>query len=135
MAIEVRQANDDQIVLQYSPLTRGVVYLLASLKKKNFIPLTNTGALKREYCHDLGRAMRWRNYHENMDEILQRVRRQSDYPALGLVRKKAVELGWQVLVAAEDTGRSNEIINKGITFINMSFSRSGTNFLQESLSK
>ncbi|GAA4967520.1 glycosyltransferase family 4 protein [Algibacter aquimarinus] len=48
------------------------------------------------------------------------------------IAEKAVELGWQVLVAAEDTGRSNEIINKGITFINMSFSRSGTNFLQES---
>lgn len=110
MAIEVRQANDDQIVLQYSPLSRGVIYLLASLKEKNFIPLTNTGALKREYCHDLARAMRWRNYHGNMDEILQRIRKQSDYPALGLVRKKAVELGYTT-----ETDKCIEVTERGMS--------------------
>lgn len=47
------------------------------------------------------------------------------------IAEKAVELGWEVLVAAEDTGRSTEITTKGITFINISFSRSGTNLLQE----
>ncbi|WP_157132162.1 hypothetical protein [Roseobacter sp. AzwK-3b] len=31
-----------------------------------------------------------------MDEILQRIRKQSDYSALALVRKKAVELGYTV---------------------------------------
>jgi glycosyltransferase involved in cell wall biosynthesis len=39
--------------------------------------------------------------------------------------------GFEVIVAAEDTGRSQEIIDKGIKFINLPFSRSGTNPFQE----
>ena len=96
MALELQHANDDQVVMQYSPLTRGLSHLLTSLKEKNSIPLTKTGALTRDYCHDLARAVRWRNYRGNMDEILQRIRKQSDYSALGLVRKKAVELDYTV---------------------------------------
>jgi len=43
------------------------------------------------------------------------------------IAEEAKSKGFEVIVAAEDTGRSQEIINKGIRFINLSFSRSGTN--------
>ena len=47
------------------------------------------------------------------------------------IAEQAVKDGWDVYVAAEDTGRSIEISNKGISFINLPFSRSGTNPLTE----
>lgn len=47
------------------------------------------------------------------------------------IAEKALEEGWEVCVAAEDSGRSNEISEKGITFIDFPFSRSGTNPLDE----
>jgi glycosyltransferase involved in cell wall biosynthesis len=47
------------------------------------------------------------------------------------IAQEAVKQGWQVFVAAEDTGRAFEIESKGIQFINFPFSRSGTNPLQE----
>lgn len=43
------------------------------------------------------------------------------------IAEQAVKEGWEVFVAGEDTGRSHEIESKGITFINLPFSRSGTN--------
>ena len=36
------------------------------------------------------------------------------------IGEKAVKEGWEVYVAAEDTGRSNEITALGINFINIS---------------
>lgn len=110
MALEIQQANDDQIVMRCSPLTRGLSYLLTSLKGKDSVPLTKTGALRRNYCHDLAKAMRWRNYRGNMDEMLQRVRKQSDYSALSLVREKAVELGYTV-----ETDKRIEITDFGMS--------------------
>ncbi|TVZ51350.1 glycosyltransferase family 4 protein [Dokdonia sp. Hel_I_53] len=47
------------------------------------------------------------------------------------IAQTAIEKGWDVTVAAEDTGRSEEIIQCGVKFINFSFSRSGTNPLKE----
>lgn len=47
------------------------------------------------------------------------------------IAKEAVIEGWEVFVAAEDTGRANEIIDEGITFIDIKFSRSGVNPLEE----
>lgn len=47
------------------------------------------------------------------------------------IAKKAVEDGFDVYVAAEDTGRSNEIKATGAKFINLRFSRSGTNAIDE----
>jgi len=47
------------------------------------------------------------------------------------IADQAKKEGWEVYVAAEDTGRSNEIINKGIKFIDCPFSRSGTNLIEE----
>jgi glycosyltransferase involved in cell wall biosynthesis len=47
------------------------------------------------------------------------------------IAEEAKSKGFEVIVAAEDTGRSQEIINKGIRFINLSFSRSGTNPIKE----
>lgn len=47
------------------------------------------------------------------------------------IAKKAVEEGYEVFVAAEDTGRASEIEATGATFINFKFSRSGTNPLEE----
>lgn len=44
-----------------------------------------------------------------------------------VIAEEALKDGFEVFVAAEETGRSNEILNKGIQFINLSFSRSGTN--------
>lgn len=44
---------------------------------------------------------------------------------------EAKRQGWDVHVACEDTGRSDEIEREGIHFINFVFSRSGTNFLSE----
>ena len=47
------------------------------------------------------------------------------------IAEEAKKNGFEVIVAAEDTGRSQEIIDKGIQFINLSFSRSGTNPIKE----
>lgn len=47
------------------------------------------------------------------------------------IAEKAQERGWEVFVACTDTGRSKEITNKGINFINLSFSRSSTSVLDE----
>lgn len=49
---------------------------------------------------------------------------------LGIVQEAARQ-GWKVYVAAEDTGRSHEINQKGVEFIDFRFSRSGTNPLEE----
>ena len=48
-----------------------------------------------------------------------------------IIAEEAKKKGFDVIVAAEDTGRSNEIKEKGIEFINLAFSRSGTNILKE----
>ena len=48
-----------------------------------------------------------------------------------IIAEEAVKKGFEVIVASEDTGRSNEIISKGIKFIDLSFSRSGTNPISE----
>jgi glycosyltransferase involved in cell wall biosynthesis len=47
------------------------------------------------------------------------------------IAEQAVKEGWVVYVAAEDSGRSNEITEKGINFINFPFSRSGVNLIKE----
>lgn len=47
------------------------------------------------------------------------------------IAQEAVKQGWQVTVAAENTGRASEIETEGIRFIDFPFSRSGTNPLQE----
>jgi len=47
------------------------------------------------------------------------------------IAQEAVKQGWQVTVAAENTGRANEIESDGIHFIDFPFSRSSTNLLQE----
>lgn len=47
------------------------------------------------------------------------------------IAQEAVKQGWQVTVAAENTGRAVEIESEGILFIDFPFSRSGTNLLQE----
>lgn len=48
-----------------------------------------------------------------------------------VIAEEAQRRGFEVIVAAEDTGRSQEIRNKGIHFINLSISRSGTNPFKE----
>ncbi len=48
-----------------------------------------------------------------------------------VLAKAAVQAGWRVYVACEDTGRGHEIAVDGIEFINFSFSRSGTNPIEE----
>ena len=48
-----------------------------------------------------------------------------------VIAVEAQKNGFDVIVAAKDTGRSQEIIDKGIQFINLSFSRSGTNLIKE----
>ena len=48
-----------------------------------------------------------------------------------VIAVEAQKNGFDVIVAAKDTGRSQEIIDKGIQFINLSFSRSGTNLIRE----
>jgi glycosyltransferase involved in cell wall biosynthesis len=47
--------------------------------------------------------------------------------------EEARKRGFEVIVTAEDTGRSQEIRDKGIHFINLSISRSGTNPFKELL--
>ena len=49
------------------------------------------------------------------------------------IAQEAKKNGWEVFVAAENTGRANEIINEGITFIDIKFSRSGINPFEELL--
>ena len=48
-----------------------------------------------------------------------------------VIAEEAKKNGFEVIVAAEDTGRAQEIRAKGIQFVNLSFSRSGTNPLKE----
>ena len=48
-----------------------------------------------------------------------------------VIAEEAQKKGFEVIVAAEDTGRSQEIRDKGIIFVNLSFSRSGTNPINE----
>lgn len=48
-----------------------------------------------------------------------------------VLAKSAINSGWDVTVACEDTGRAHEISVDGIKFVNFSFSRSGTNILDE----
>ena len=48
-----------------------------------------------------------------------------------VIAEESKKNGFEVIVAAKDTGRSQEIIDKGIQFINLSFSRSGTNLIKE----
>lgn len=48
-----------------------------------------------------------------------------------VLAKAAVQDGWKVFVACEDTGRGKEISVDGIEFINFPFSRSGTNPFSE----
>ena len=48
-----------------------------------------------------------------------------------VIAEEAVKNGFEVFVACEDTGRSNEITDKGIKFIDFPFSRSGTNPISE----
>ena len=47
------------------------------------------------------------------------------------IAQETLSNGFEVIVAAEDTGRSSEITEKGIKFIKLSFSRSGTNPFNE----
>lgn len=47
------------------------------------------------------------------------------------IAKEAIKKGWEVIVACEDTGRSDEIKVDGIKFVDFKFSRSGTNPLNE----
>ena len=47
------------------------------------------------------------------------------------IAEEAVRKGWDVTVACEDTGRAGEIRDCGINFVDLSFSRSGTNPTQE----
>ncbi len=47
------------------------------------------------------------------------------------IAEEARRNGFEVFVAAEDTGRSQEIIDKGIQFINLPISRSGINPIKE----
>jgi len=47
------------------------------------------------------------------------------------IAEEAIKFGYDVYVASEDTGFSNELFMKGIKFIKLSISRSGTNPLSE----
>ncbi|WCM42252.1 glycosyltransferase family 4 protein [Flavobacterium sp. CBA20B-1] len=47
------------------------------------------------------------------------------------IAQEAIEEGWEVLVACEDTGRAAEIAVDGIKYIDFKFSRSGTNPITE----
>lgn len=48
-----------------------------------------------------------------------------------VIAQEAINRGWKVYVAAEDTGRANEIAVDGIEFIDFKFSRSGTDPMDE----
>ena len=48
-----------------------------------------------------------------------------------IIAEKAMLNGFDVFVACQNTGRSDEIIEKGINFIDLNISRSGTNPLLE----
>ncbi len=47
------------------------------------------------------------------------------------IAQEAIKQGWKVVVATEDSGRSEEIKIHGIEFIDFKFSRSGTNLVDE----
>lgn len=47
------------------------------------------------------------------------------------IAEAALSAGWEVYVACEDTGRAQEIKDKKVNYIPLSFSRSGTNPFQE----
>lgn len=47
------------------------------------------------------------------------------------IAEKAIEEGWEVHVASYDSGRADEIVEKGMFFYDIPFSRSGTNIMGE----
>lgn len=47
------------------------------------------------------------------------------------IAEKAIQEGWDVTVLSQDTGKVKDITKKGVHFYNVSFSRSGTNLLNE----
>lgn len=47
------------------------------------------------------------------------------------IAEEAIKSGYEVIVATTDTGRSKEIIEKGIQFVNLPISRSGINPIKE----
>ena len=47
------------------------------------------------------------------------------------IAEEAMKNGFEVMVACKNTGRSNEITNKGIEFIDLRISRSSTNLISE----
>lgn len=47
------------------------------------------------------------------------------------IAEKAIQEGWDVTVLSQDTGKAKDITKKGVHFYNVSFSRSGTNLLNE----
>lgn len=48
-----------------------------------------------------------------------------------VIAREAKRRGWEVCVAAEDTGRKSEIESEGIEFFDLRFSRGGTNIIGE----
>lgn len=48
-----------------------------------------------------------------------------------VIAEKALAMGYEVMVACEDSGRSSEITAKGIEFFNIPFTRSGVNLADE----
>ena len=47
------------------------------------------------------------------------------------IAEAALNAGYEVFVASKDTGKANEIRNRGVEFVELSISRSGTNPLKE----
>lgn len=47
------------------------------------------------------------------------------------IAERALKEGWDVYVACQDSGRSEEIKKTGVKFIDLSFSRSGTSIKEE----
>lgn len=47
------------------------------------------------------------------------------------IAKAASMQGWNVIVAAKDTGKGEEIIKQGFQFVNLNISRSGTSLIKE----
>ena len=47
------------------------------------------------------------------------------------ITEAALEAGYEVFVASKDTGKANEISNRGVKFIELSISRSWINPLEE----
>jgi hypothetical protein len=110
MLIKTQHLTDDDLAMSWSPMTRGIVFLLEHLVQNGSVKLTKTGAIGRDLSRDLSRAIRWRNRPDVYGRGVENIRKESDFSPLSKIRAKLAELGYakqsEGSIEASNLGRS-----------------------------